>query len=168
MLAPTLQSQRLVLRPMRDDDFAAYEALMASPRAAYMGGPHDRRAAWGMFCSDVAGWAIFGHGALMLDHRETGETLGQVGLNAGPLFPETELGWFLYDGREGAGFATEAAVALRDWAFAQLPLDSLVSYTDAANAASRKVAERMGAIEDADAPRPDPEDIVYRHHRGGA
>ncbi len=94
-----------------------------------------------------------------------GVCVGQVGINHGPLFPEKELGWMLYDGFEGQGYATEAAIALRDWAFATLELESLVSYFDPANAASMAVAKRLGAVPDPDAPRQDPEDVVYRHYR---
>lgn len=165
--APTLQSERLTLRPMRAGDFPAYAALMAGPRAVHMGGPHDTAAAWGLFCHDAGGWPLFGHGALMLERRDTGETIGQVGLNAGPLYPETELGWMVYDGHEGQGYSTEGARALRDWAWAHLGLDTLVSYTDPDNHASHAVARRLGAVEDADAPRQDPEDIVFRHRRAG-
>lgn len=163
--APTLGTERLTLRPMRAGDWPAYAALMASPRAAHMGGPFDTRAAWGLFCHDAGGWALFGHGALMLERRDTGATVGQVGLNAGPLFPETELGWMVYDGQEGHGYATEGAAALRDWAWQALGLDSLVSYTHPENAASHAVARRLGAVEDPHAPRQDPEDIVFRHRR---
>jgi len=165
---PVLETGRLTLRPMRAGDFPAYAALMAGPRAVYMGGPHDTAAAWGLFCHDAGCWALFGHGALMMDLREGGETVGQVGLNAGPLFPETELGWMVYDGHEGQGYATEGAAALRDWAFATLPLDSLVSYTHPGNDASKAVARRLGAVEDHAAPRQDPGDCVFRHHRRAA
>ena len=68
-----------------------------------------------MFCHDIAGWALFGHGALTIELRPTGECVGQVGINHGRLFPEKELGWLLYDRHEGQGYATEAAKALRDW-----------------------------------------------------
>jgi RimJ/RimL family protein N-acetyltransferase len=165
MLAPTLQTGRLTLRPIVFEDFEDYAALMGSGRAVHMGGPHDRAAAWGLFCHDAGAWALFGHGALMLERRDTGETVGQVGLNAGPLYPETELGWFVYEGHEGRGFATEGARGLRDWAFATLPVDSLVSYADRENAASHAVARRLGAVQDAQAPRPDAKDIVFRHRR---
>ena len=168
MTPPTLTTARMTLRPMRHGDFPAYAALMASPRAAYMGGPYDTAAAWGLFCHDAGCWALFGHGALMMDLRSTGDTVGQVGLNAGPLFPETELGWFVYDGHEGQGYATEGATALRDWAFAHLHIDTLVSYTHPENTASKAVALRLGAIPDDAAPRQDPEDCVFRHHRRAA
>lgn len=162
---PTLRTRRLVLRPMLEADFPAYRNLMASPRSVYMGGPFDEARAWGMFCHDIACWTLYGHGGLMVDVAGTGECVGQVGINHGPLFPEKELGWLLYDGFEGQGYVTEAATALRDWAFAELQLPSLVSYFDPANARSVAVAERLGAVRDDAAPRQDPEDVVYRHLR---
>jgi RimJ/RimL family protein N-acetyltransferase len=167
MIAPILHTERLRLRPMIMDDFPDYAAFLASTRSAGMGGPYDVRAAWGIFCHDAALWALVGHGGLMIE-TAAGATVGQVGINAGPLFPETELGWFLYAGHEGQGYATEAAIALRDWAFATVGLATLVSYVDADNTASSRVAERMGAQLDPDAPRMagDEADLVYRHSPG--
>ena len=118
-----------VARPV-EADFPQYREMMASERSVGMGGPFDERAAWGMFCHDIACWELFGHGALMIDLEQTGACVGQVGINAGPLFPEKELGWLLYPGFEGAGYATEAAGAMRDWAFVSLRLPTLVSYCD--------------------------------------
>lgn len=145
------------------DDFPAYQRLMMSARAGYIGGPFDIQAAWGLFCHDVACWSLFGHGALMIEIASTGECIGQVGINHGPLFLEKELGWILYEGFEGFGFATEAAAALRDWAKDSMNLGNLVSYIDSANTASVRVAVRLGAVLDRNAPRQDPEDLVYRH-----
>lgn len=162
---PTLETERLLLRPPVVADFEAYAALMASPRATYMGGPFDARAAWGLFCHDVACWELFGHGALMLERKADGVCVGQVGINHGPLFPEKELGWMLYDGFERQGYATEAAIALRDWAFGTRGLETLVSYFDPANARSIAIAERLGATRDDTAPKQDPEDLVHRHRR---
>jgi RimJ/RimL family protein N-acetyltransferase len=160
---PILLTERLVLRPMRIDDFRAYEGMMASSRSRYMGGPFDRRAAWGMFCHDVALWPLFGHGALMIEVIATGQCVGQVGINHGPLFPEKELGWLLYDGHEGSGYAVEAAARLRDWAFGERKLDTLVSYVDPVNTRSIEVARRLGGMLDATAERQDPEDLVFRY-----
>lgn len=160
---PTLHTERLTLRPPRAEDFPAYAKLMASPRSAGMGGPFDRRAAWGLFCHDVACWELFGHGALMIDVTASGDCVGQVGINHGPLFPEKELGWLLYEGAEGFGYAAEAAAALRQWAFATLGLASLVSYVDPANHRSIAVARRLDGVLDPDAARQDPEDLVFRY-----
>jgi RimJ/RimL family protein N-acetyltransferase len=143
-------------------DWPAYAAFLASPRVVHMGGPYGRNRAWGIFCHDVAGWALYGYGALMIEVQ--GQTVGQVGISHGPLFPEPELGWFLYEGHEGRGYATEAARALRDWAFAR-GLHRLVSYIGPENRASAAVAERLGAKLDPQAPVQDEGDLVYRHPR---
>jgi RimJ/RimL family protein N-acetyltransferase len=148
---------------MVSGDWAAYADMMGSARARFMGGPFGTREAWGMFCHDSAGWALFGMGALMIE--KDGTTVGQVGINHGPLFPEPELGWIVFAGHEGQGYATEAARCLRDWAFAQTDTPTLVSYADPNNAASHAVAERLGAIRDKDAPVQDAGDMVYRHRK---
>ena len=160
---PRLTTERLVLRAPVADDFPAYARLMASPRAKDIGGPFNPRAAWGKFCHGVACWTLFGHGALMIDLRTTGDCVGQVDISHGPRFPEKELGWLVYEAYEGQGYATEAAAALRDWAARTLGLDRLVSYIDPNNVRSTAVAERLGAVLDPGAPPQDPGDLVYRH-----
>ncbi|MEZ2131251.1 MULTISPECIES: GNAT family N-acetyltransferase [unclassified Sinorhizobium] len=159
----TLETERLFLRPPRMEDWPEYAELMRSERAIYMGGPHATKAAWGMFCHDMALWTLMGHGALMMEDRNTGLCLGQVGINHGPLFPEHELGWFVYPDAEGKGYAYEAAGALRDWAFKVRRLATLVSYIHPDNIRSRRLAERLGAKLDATAPREDPADLVFRY-----
>ncbi len=163
MTAPTLETERLLLRPMRMEDWPDYLDLMRSDRSRYMGGPMPETAAWGLFCQDVAQWPLMQHGALMIEDRATGRCLGQVGINHGPLFPEHELGWFVYGHAEGKGFALEAARAMRDWARDVRGLPELVSYMDRDNHRSARLAVRLGAVLDPKAPRPAPEDLVYRH-----
>lgn len=160
---PTLQTERLTLRAPVVEDFPAYARFMASARSAGMGGPFDTRVAWGIFCHGVALWRFFGHGALMIDLRSTRQCLGLVEINHGPRFPEKELGWQLYEGFEGHGYATEAGRALRDWAFGALALPTLVSYIGPDNSRSVAVAERLGASLDPEAPKQDEGDLVYRH-----
>jgi RimJ/RimL family protein N-acetyltransferase len=160
---PTLITERLTLRAPVAGDFPAYARLLASPRAKDIGGPYAQRAAWGQFCHGVACWDLFGHGALMMDLLATSECVGLVDISHGPLFPEKELGWLVYEGHEGQGYATEAAEALRDWAACELGLFGLVSYVDPENRRSIAVAERLGARLDPGAPKQDPGDLVYRH-----
>jgi RimJ/RimL family protein N-acetyltransferase len=126
-------------------------------------GKFERPAAWGLFCHDVACWQLFGHGGLMIDLQTTGACVGQVGISHGPLFLEKELGWIVYEGQEGQGYATEAAMALRDWAVSTLRLDGLVSYIHPENHRSAAVARRLGAKLDPAAVKQDPGDLVYRH-----
>ena len=160
---PTLRTDRLRLRPLSVDDFPAYAAFLASPRASLMGGPYTQRAAWGVFCHDIACWELFGHGGMMVDLWTTGMCVGQVSISHGPLYPEKELGWQLYEGYEGQGYATEAAIALRSWAARSLGVHSLVSYVDPQNHRSAAVAKRLGGTLDHDAPKQDAGDLVFRY-----
>ncbi|MEM8632602.1 MAG: GNAT family N-acetyltransferase [Pseudomonadota bacterium] len=160
--APVLETGRTRLRPLQPSDFEPYAAFLASERSIHMDGPVSRDTAWCWFCNDTAHWPLFGYGALMIEVG--GETAGQVGLTHGIRFPEHELGWFLYDGYQGKGYATEAAAALRAYAYATAGLRSIVSYCSAENAGSIAVAERLGAVLDPDAPRPEGDDcLVFRH-----
>ncbi len=163
-----LETKRLRLRAPVMADFPAYAAFLASPRSTGVGGPLDTKGAWAYFTHDAALWALFGHGGLMMDLRDTGATVGTVGVSAGPLFDETELGWFVYDGHTDQGFASEAATALRDWVLGTLHLPTLVSYIGIDNAPSRRVAEKLGAVIDTAAKSPGPETLVYRHRAGEA
>ncbi|WP_170547297.1 GNAT family N-acetyltransferase [Ruegeria arenilitoris] len=160
---PTLETERVILRAPKIEDWPEYSELMMSERSVFMGGPFSLAAAWGLFCHDVAQWALMGFGALMIEERRSGQRLGQVGVNSGPLFPEYELGWLIYSHAEGKGFAYEAALALKRWAYHERKLETLVSYVDPLNIRSRSLAERLGAKLDAAAPRQDPTDLVYRH-----
>lgn len=161
---PTLITPRLTLRSMQAADWDAYHHLMASDRSIFMGGPFDTAKAWGMFCADHAQWSLFGCGALMIENTASGECLGQVVINSGPLFPEFELGWCLYPEAEGHGFAYEAAAALRTWSLDAAHITTLVSYIDPENLRSIELAKRLGATLDSKAQRPDPSDLVYRHY----
>ncbi|MEL6700140.1 MAG: GNAT family N-acetyltransferase [Pseudomonadota bacterium] len=162
---PTLTTDRLTLRAHRIEDFDAYADLWASDEARFMGGPLDRSAAWGWFCSDVAAWTLQGHGAWAVDRSDDGAHVGQVSVIKLPDYAERELGWLTYAAHRGQGYAPEAARAARDYVFGTLGWDTVVSYIDPDNAASIRVAETLGATPDADADRPDPTDLVYRHRR---
>ena len=164
--APTIDTQRLTLRQHRIEDFDAYAALWASERAIYMGGPLDRRGAWNWFTSDVAQWALFGFGAWAVDMRD-GTNIGQVVLQKPDHFPEVEIGYVLYDGFEGQGFMIEAVEAARGYAYADLGMETLVSYIDPKNTRSVALATKLGAQRDATAALPvgetEDDTHVYRH-----
>jgi RimJ/RimL family protein N-acetyltransferase len=163
---PTLNTERLVLRAPQADEFATYRDFMISPRAKFIG-EFDVAAAWREFASGMGHWALFGYGPLHIIRRHDEVLVGEVGILNHEYYPEVELGWTLFDGFEGHGYAAEAARHLREWAFAEHAFSSLVSYIDAENKASIAVAERLGAVRDKDAQRVDPGDVVYRHTPGG-
>ena len=163
---PVLETDRLILRAHRMDDFETLAPVLGSDHARYMGGPMTRKQAWSSFCSDIAQWALLGHGAWAADQRDTGEFIGQITIIKPPHFPETEIGWVFLPQAEGQGYAQEAARAALTFAFDTLQLTTMVSYIDRQNARSIALAERLGATPDATAKHayPEDDDVVYRHH----
>ncbi|MEJ6397367.1 GNAT family N-acetyltransferase [Yoonia sp. 208BN28-4] len=163
----TLTTQNLTLRPYQRSDFDAYAALMTGPRAQHMGGPHDSDGAWRNFVNDAASFTLNGFGCFIIVEDAT--PAGFAGMIQPPDFPEPEIGWGLYDGFEGRGIITRAARAILDDAFATTGRDSFVSYITPDNAASIKVAERLGAVrDDAATPPAGWNSLVYRHTPKGA
>lgn len=160
--APTISTDRLVLRPLAMDDHAAYLGFVTSDRARHMGGPHAEGTAWLWLTNDVALWSLQGFGGLAVTRDD--KMIGQVSVTQGIDFPEPELGWILLEGEEGNGYALEAASALRAWVIDKGRVCSLVSYIDPANAPSIRLAKAMAAKVDPDAARPEGADcLVYRH-----
>ena len=160
-MIPTLRTERLTLRAPLLDDFEDYAAMLTSPRARFLHDGLTRDIAWGWFSSDVAHWHLFGFGALTIEAE--GRAVGQVAVTKGIAFPEPELGWLLYEGAEGQGFATEAAAAMRDYARDEIGVPTLVSYIDPDNTASEGVARRLGAVPDPAADAPKPTEQVWRY-----
>lgn len=164
-MLPRLETARLILRAPTMADFDAYRAILMSERAIYMDGPLDRRGAWLDFNQCVANWQLRGHGLFVITDKDTGETLGftLVCMEFGDREPE--LGWFLTADAEGQGVAFDAAQAVKTWALETLKLDSLVSYIDAVNTRSLRLAERLGARLDmtATAELGEPGAVVMRH-----
>ena len=140
-----LTTDRLTLRPPVEGDFDAVSAFMASDRTAFIGGKtDDEMMRWRGFLSAAGHWAIKGFGYFTL--LRGGAPVGRAGIVAHRVaWAEPELGWHLFDGHERQGYATEAARAIRAWAWAERGLGPLISYIDPANARSQGVARRLGA-----------------------
>ncbi|KUF09453.1 GNAT family N-acetyltransferase [Pseudoponticoccus marisrubri] len=162
----TLTTDRLILRPPQEDDFDAVAAYVASPRARFTGGTSDDQFhAWRGFLGVMGHWCLRGYGMFTVC-RPDGTRLGRVGIINHIMWDEPELGWQLFDGYEGFGYATEAAIAARDWAAAAHGLGPLISYIHAENTRSRRVAERMGARYERDTVLLGHEAQVWRHEEG--
>lgn len=159
---PRIETQRLVLRAPRMEDFAAYADITTSER--WFDEPLTRRGAWLDFSQLVAGWLLRGTGLLSIDRVEDGQLVGFVLVYHEFGDPEPELGWMLTAEAEGRGYATEAATALRGHAARVHGLTGLVSYIGSDNASSIRVAERLGARRDTGAEAAiDHSCLVYRH-----
>ena len=156
---PTLQSARLHLRAPIRADFEDYAAFYLSERSG--ASEPTRRKAWKAFAKEIVDWSLGGLGHWTVERERM--HVGFVGFSQPDDYPEPEIGWALYDGYEGQGYATEAAGLAINWARGRLA--SLVSYIDPGNTRSVAVAERLGATSDPAAARPEaaPDCLVYRH-----
>jgi len=162
-MIPTLTTERLLLRAPGAADFEPYAAFYASARSVWEHGPMSRAAAWTEFATSAGTWVLRGFGAFSLQERTTGRYLGEVGLYQPAHFPEPEIGWILMAEAEGRGLAAEAARAVRTWAYETLGLGPLVSYIGRGNARSIRLAERLGAVADPNAPACSEDAGVWRH-----
>lgn len=144
---PTLETERLLLRPFTGDDLDAYAAIVADPEVTrYLGGGGvlDRAQAWKQIALFLGHERLRGYTQNAVVERATGRLLGRCGLWRPEAWPGLEVGWVLGRFAWGRGYATEAALAWRDWTFGGLGADELVSVVQRDNAASHRVAERIG------------------------
>lgn len=164
-IAPTLLTPRLSLRPYRLADFESFAALYASPRSKFAYGPVSKEVAWTWFAAGAGRWSLVGYGSWAIECRKDDACVGIVSLNH-PIGPNTEreLGWLLWDGFEGAGYATEAATEAKRFAFDDLAWKALVSYIDKDNVQSINLAGRLGSeLDDIATKQADERTLVYRH-----
>jgi RimJ/RimL family protein N-acetyltransferase len=146
--APTLETPRLVLRGWRPADFEPYAAMLADADTARFitaqGRALGRGEAWNETVWLIGHWQLLGYGMFVVEERSTGAFLGRVGPLHPPWWPALEMAWSLAPAARGRGYATEAARAALGWAFETLAPERIVSIIDPRNAASRRVAERLG------------------------
>jgi RimJ/RimL family protein N-acetyltransferase len=143
---PVLTTERLVLRPFEEGDLDEYAAIVADPEVArYLGSePMDRVEAWRSMAVFLGHERLRGWTNNAVVETATGRLLGRCGLWQPEGWPGLEVGWVLGRFGWGQGFATEAAMAWRDWAFEVLGAAELVSVIHRDNRRSIAVAERIG------------------------
>lgn len=145
--APILETERLILRLPKAEDFDRYAELLADENAArYIGGCQPRAAAWRKFLQQPGAWLLQGFGMFSVVERAGGRWLGQLGPWRPEGWPGNEIGYAFHPDAWGQGYAAEAAVAAIDWAFEALHWDDIIHCIDPANLASQNVARRLGAV----------------------
>lgn len=144
---PTLTTERLLVRPLRLDDVEALNAIQSDPvHMRFYPHPFSMDESRGWIERMLASYELHGFSLLAVEDRETGEFLGNVGpvVQTVDGVDEVELGWSVTPARARQGIATEAATACRDWVFAALEVDHVISLILPENLASRGVADNLG------------------------
>jgi len=151
--SPEIRTQRLLLRRWRPEDSAPFAALNADPNVVeFLGDPLTRDQSDNMLFRIERHFERHGFGLWALQIRLNSAFIGFVGLHrptfAAAFMPCVEIGWRLATQYWGRGYATEAACAVRDFAFDHCRLTEIVSFTTVGNVRSRRVMERIGMRQD--------------------
>ena len=150
MIAPTLTTERLILRGLTMADWEPYAAMWADPQVTtFIGGtPRPRDVAWLKFGQAAGMWCLVGYGNWAVIDRADGAFLGVAGLSdfkrgVAELDGAPEAGWAFAAASWGRGIASEAIGTVTGWADAA-GIAETRCMIDHANIASAKVAARCG------------------------
>ena len=178
-MTSSLQTDRLILRPWRDEDIEAWVDLCADERVMEFFPSTVER-------SESVRTALRlrerldrdGYGWWVVQRRSDPKFIGAIALQEVPFeaafTPALEIGWRMSVAAWGKGYATEGARAALQFAFEQLEWDEVVAMTSTLNGRSRRVMERLGVTrdprDDFENPRIDPghplrPHVLYRTSR---
>lgn len=149
--APTIETERLVLRGYRIEDFPHAAAAWADPEVVrYIGRPSTEEESWARFLRNIALWPMLGYGYWAATEKGSGRWMGDVGFAdfkreiEPSLKGVPEIGWVLARWSHGRGYATEAAQAAIRWLERELGPQRTVCIISDENRASVRVAEKCG------------------------
>ena len=146
---PVLDTPRLRLRGLVQEDLDAYSAMLSDDEVARfitpLGKALSRSEAWRSMALAVGHWTLRGYGSFAVEERDTGCFVGSVGPWEPEGWPSLECGWTIARPYWGRGYASEAAIAAVRWIFDRFPdLSRIISLIDPANVASQGVARNIG------------------------
>jgi len=143
---PTLETDRLILRPPALKDFEPWCRMMGDETTArFLGGVQQPSQVWRSMMSMAGAWTLEGWAMFSVIEKDTGRWIGRLGPWTPHGWPGTEVGWGLSREVWGRGYATEGATAAIDWAFDNLGWTDVIHCIDPDNHPSAAVAERLGS-----------------------
>ncbi len=142
-----LETSRLILRQFLPADADALARVLSDPETMrFYPAPYDRVGVENWIARNLRRYANDGHGLWAMILKATGELIGDCGLTVQEVDGSTEIevGYHVLRDLWGQGLATEAARACRDYGFACLPVERIISLIRPENLPSRRVAEKNG------------------------
>lgn len=166
--AVVLTTERLALRKMNKDDTANLLEIFADPVAMqYYPSTKNEHETNAWINWTLENYAKFGSGLWIVEDKRTGEFLGQCGLVLQKVdgSMEMEIGYLFKRSIWGNGYATEAALACKEYGFTEMKLRKLISLIDVHNVPSVNVAERVGMKREKNVMKWEKEIAVYTVYR---
>jgi RimJ/RimL family protein N-acetyltransferase len=151
-MIPTLETDRLILRPHRREDFEAVHAMWQHP-AIYTqitGKPSTREQSWARLLRYAGLWPLIGYGFWAMEAKATGRFVGELGFanferEISPPFGDApEMGWVLAPDFHGKGYGSEALASVVEWGDRFFKQDRALCIISPENAASLRIAEKNG------------------------
>jgi [ribosomal protein S5]-alanine N-acetyltransferase len=141
-----LETKRLLLRPMSATALEALLLIFTDPNvmAAFNHPLFTREQMQRWLQRNLDHQEQFGYGLFSVILKESGELIGDCGLEQMEDQGAAELGYDFRSAVWNRGYATEAACAIRDYAFEVLKLPRLISLIRVGNLPSQRVAEKVG------------------------
>jgi ribosomal-protein-alanine N-acetyltransferase len=145
---PTIETERLILRPYRPSDAADVQRLAGAREVAYttlnIPYPYPDGAAETWIGTHAAGWAAGEELPLAVTLRDEGRFVGGIGLSFNVRHEWAEMGYWIAVADWGKGYCTEAARALLGYGFETLGLNRIQATHLKRNPASGRVMQKIG------------------------
>lgn len=167
----SFETERLVVREWRDDDFAALHELCTDAQVMATIGPlQDEETTRGLLARLQQRQREHGCTFWAMERKEDGRVLGFCGISRGTvpfIADRLEIGWRLVSDCWGHGYAREAAQGSLRWAAEEHPGEAIWAITSVGNVRSRGLMERLGMRYmpemDFNHPNVDPASHLYPH-----
>ena len=142
-----IETERLFLREMTEDDFDALYRILSDPDIMqHYPYSFDEARVRGWIDRNIERYRTFGFGLWAVCLKETGEMIGDCGLSMqiikGQIKPE--IGYHIRRDQQRRGYAKEASIAVRDWTFRSTPFNMIYSYMKYTNEPSCRTAISYG------------------------
>lgn len=173
---PVIETERLRLRGQTPEDFETYLAMWQEAGVVRftLGRPATREEAWTRFLRTVGHWTFTGFGWWVIEEKASGQFIGEVGLFdfkrdiTPPLEGKIEMGWGLVERAARRGFAAEATRAVLQWAAKNLSGRPIYCIINPENAASIRLAAKLGFVETGSTEYKDHRVNIYRRKPGAS
>ena len=142
-----IETERLLLREMTDDDFTAlYEVLSDAKIMQHYPYAFDEKRVREWIERNIQRYRVLGFGLWAVCLKKSDEVIGDCGLTMQHINGEIkpEIGYHIRADKQRQGYAKEAAIAVRDWTFNNTPFNFIYSFMKYTNEASAKTAMSYG------------------------